>query len=174
MLESVRKNSDSKMYFFGIAALDRFKTRLKDYPQYCQHLSMIPHFKEFPAHLVEWVEFGAQSKVPPTAPQGPVVPPAFDKPPQPAQPQQLPNQPQAIGSGAPGQQPPGAVGAPSSKANLPNAPGSTASSGSTPSSSTIVRPTVSSIGGRPSIANTTNIDTLLNAKQKSGPQVTPF
>ena len=24
------------MYFFGIAALDRFKTKLKDYPQYCQ------------------------------------------------------------------------------------------------------------------------------------------
>jgi hypothetical protein len=26
------------MYFFGIAALDRFKTKLKDYPQYCQVL----------------------------------------------------------------------------------------------------------------------------------------
>jgi hypothetical protein len=28
------------MYFFGIAALDRFKTKLKDYPQYCQVCSL--------------------------------------------------------------------------------------------------------------------------------------
>ena len=39
VLDAVRKTPDSKMYFFGIAALDRFKTRLKDYPQYCQHVS---------------------------------------------------------------------------------------------------------------------------------------
>ena len=38
----------------------------------------------------------------------------------------------------------------------------------TSSSSTIVRPTATTVGGRPSIANTTNIDTLLNAKEKSG------
>ena len=41
------------MYYFGIAALDRFKGKLKDYPQYCIHIAAIQHFKEFPAHLVE-------------------------------------------------------------------------------------------------------------------------
>ena len=61
VLDAVRKTPDSKMYFFGIAALDRFKTRLKDYPQYCQHVSCIPHFNDFPSHLKEWVEFGANS-----------------------------------------------------------------------------------------------------------------
>jgi hypothetical protein len=45
VLDAVRKSPESKMYFFGITALDRFKTRLKDYPQYCQHVSCITHFK---------------------------------------------------------------------------------------------------------------------------------
>ena len=48
VLEALKKAHASKMYFFGIAALDRFKTRLKDYPQYCQHLASIPHFSQFP------------------------------------------------------------------------------------------------------------------------------
>ena len=39
---------------------------------------------------------------------------------------------------------------------------------STPSSSTIVRPSGGGQGGRLSIANATNIDTLLNAKAKRG------
>lgn len=56
------------MFYFGITALDRFKTRLKDYPQYCNHVSGVPHFKDFPPHLIEWVELGAQSIVPPTKP----------------------------------------------------------------------------------------------------------
>lgn len=58
------------MYYFGVTALDRFKKRLKDYPQYCQHITCIDHFKEFPAHLIKWVEYGVQSAVPPGDPQG--------------------------------------------------------------------------------------------------------
>ena len=53
VLEALRKPHGSKMYYFGIAALDKFKTRMKDYPQYCQHLSAIAHFGEFPQHLME-------------------------------------------------------------------------------------------------------------------------
>lgn len=82
VLEALRKPFGSKMYYFGIAALDRFKnryalvlfinlllvhlwsfqgvtccfvslTRLKDYPQYCQHLASIAHFAQFPHHLQE-------------------------------------------------------------------------------------------------------------------------
>ena len=53
VLEALRKPHGSKMYYFGIAALDKFKTRLKEYPQYCQHLSAIQHFTEFPQHLTE-------------------------------------------------------------------------------------------------------------------------
>ncbi len=69
VLDAVRKPPDSNMYFFGITALDRFKVRLKDYPQYCQHISCIEHFKEhFPAFLVKWVEYGMQSQLPPGDP----------------------------------------------------------------------------------------------------------
>ena len=32
---------------------DTFPPRLKDYPQYCQHLAAIPHFHQFPQHLIE-------------------------------------------------------------------------------------------------------------------------
>ncbi|XP_043935455.1 CCR4-NOT transcription complex subunit 1 [Protopterus annectens] len=53
VLEALRKPYTSKMYYFGIAALDRFKNRLKDYPQYCSHLASIPHFLQFPHHLQE-------------------------------------------------------------------------------------------------------------------------
>ncbi len=53
VLEALRKPYTSKMYSFGIAALDRFKTRVKDYPQYCRFLSSIQHFGQFPRHLRE-------------------------------------------------------------------------------------------------------------------------
>ena len=43
-----------------------------------QHVSCIPHFKDFPPHLVEWVEFGSQSQTPPNKPQGPVLPPHLE------------------------------------------------------------------------------------------------
>jgi hypothetical protein len=43
-----------------------------------QHVSVIPHFKEFPPHLIEWVEFGVQSTTPPNKPQGPVLPPHME------------------------------------------------------------------------------------------------
>ena len=39
--------------------------RLKDYPSYCQHLTAIPHFRQFPQHLIEYVEYGTQSQEPP-------------------------------------------------------------------------------------------------------------
>ena len=68
VLEALKKPHNTKMYIFGIAALDRFKTRLKDYPQYCQHLAAIPHFSQFPHHLIEFVEYGARSQEPPQLP----------------------------------------------------------------------------------------------------------
>ncbi|CAG2231245.1 CNOT1 [Mytilus edulis] len=32
---------------------------------YCQHLAAIPHFSQFPPHLIEFVEYGARSQEPP-------------------------------------------------------------------------------------------------------------
>lgn len=74
VLDALRKAEGSKMYYFGIAALDRFKSRLKDYHKYCEHVRAIPHFSEFPPHLIEYVEYGLQSQEPPNKPQGPVLP----------------------------------------------------------------------------------------------------
>lgn len=74
VLDALKKGEGSKMYYFGIAALDRFKIRLKDYHKYCEHVRAIPYFSEFPAHLCEYVEFGLQSQEPPLKPTGPVLP----------------------------------------------------------------------------------------------------
>ncbi|XP_015223976.1 CCR4-NOT transcription complex subunit 1 isoform X2 [Lepisosteus oculatus] len=75
VLEALRKSFGSKMYYFGIAALDRFKNRLKDYPQYCQHLASIAHFLQFPHHLQEYIEYGQQSRDPPVKMQGSITTP---------------------------------------------------------------------------------------------------
>uniref|UniRef100_A0A673BXR7 CCR4-NOT transcription complex subunit 1 n=1 Tax=Sphaeramia orbicularis TaxID=375764 RepID=A0A673BXR7_9TELE len=75
VLEALRKPYGSKMYYFGIAALDRFKNRLKDYPQYCQHLASIAHFLQFPHHLQEYIEYGQQSRDPPVKMQGSITTP---------------------------------------------------------------------------------------------------
>lgn len=53
VLEALKQEYGSKMYMFGIAALDRFKLRLKDCAQYCQHIVAIPHFSQFPKLLIE-------------------------------------------------------------------------------------------------------------------------
>ena len=53
VMEALQKPHGSKMYYFGILALDRFKSKLKDYPRYCQHIVGIEHFQHFPPHLAE-------------------------------------------------------------------------------------------------------------------------
>lgn len=65
VLDALRKPEGSKMYFFGVTALDRFKTKLYLYQKYCEHVRSIPHFSEFPAHLIEFVEYGIQGQEPP-------------------------------------------------------------------------------------------------------------
>ena len=146
VLEALRKPTDSNMFYFGVAALDRFRSRLKEYPQYCQHVASIQHFKDFPPHLVQWVEFGTQSSEPPSKPSAPVLPPSLAGPTSaPGPPQQAP-------------QPPSTSKAPGQGAGVAT-------------TSAIVRPTTSAIAltqGRLSIANTTNIDTLLAARTTDG------
>lgn len=135
VLEALKKPEGSKMYYFGIAALDRFKSRLKDYHKYCEHVRAIPHFSDFPQHLQEYVEYGLQSLEPPHKPEGPVLPASL-----------------------------AAMLAP------PNTPSSTGYKTNTTSSS--VAPTkvsttpANTLGSRPSIANATNIDTLLVATEQ--------
>ena len=36
---------------FGVSALDKFKTRLHEFPQYCASIATIQHFQSFPNYL---------------------------------------------------------------------------------------------------------------------------
>ena len=130
VLEALRKPEGTKMYYFGIAALDRFKSRLKEYHKYCEHIRAIPHFNDFPAHLMEYVEYGLQSNEPPNKPQGPVLPANLAT------------------MLAPVSNP----GTQIYKGNVPKSVSSTSNAAISTS--------------RPSIANATNIDTLLVATEK--------
>lgn len=157
VLEALRKPYGSKMYFFGIAALDRFKNRLKDYPQYCQHLASISHFIQFPHHLQEYIEYGQQSRDPPVKMQGSITTP---------------------GSIALSQAQAQAQAQVPAKAPLPGPVSTNAVTTSTATTSaktiTITRPTgVSFKKDVPPSINTTNIDTLLVATDQTERTVEP-
>lgn len=137
VLDALRKQDGSKMYYFGIAALDRFKSRLKEYHKYCEHVRAIPHFSEFPPHLIEYVEYGLQSAEPPGKPQGPVLPASL-----------------------------AAILAPSSTPSTYKSLSSTSVTTSTVNAPKPTTTTSNTLGSRPSIANATNIDTLLVATEK--------
>ncbi|CAH1779661.1 unnamed protein product [Owenia fusiformis] len=141
VLEALRKPFGAKIYYFGIAALDKFQTRLKDYPQYCQHLAAIPHFNQFPAHLIEYIEYGARSQEPPFKPQG------------------------SVSSGS---LTPSTAGTPTitTTSIMTSATTTATSTVTTATATTSSTPTPKSTmtsmpSGKPSIAGATNIDTLL-------------
>ncbi|KAI2797076.1 CCR4-NOT transcription complex subunit 1 [Blomia tropicalis] len=61
VLESLKKPVNSRYFTFGQAALNKFKTRLKEFPQFCQHIHDIGHFNEFPPILIEYIEIGRKT-----------------------------------------------------------------------------------------------------------------
>ncbi|KAK2841913.1 hypothetical protein Q5P01_012113 [Channa striata] len=159
VLEALRKPFGSKMYYFGIAALDRFKNRLKDYPQYCQHLASIGHFLQFPHHLQEYIEYGQQSRDPPVKMQGSITTPGSLAL---AQVQAQAQSQQTSGPKAP--QP----GQPSTLVTT------TTTTTTAAKTTTITRPTPSSFKKDvPPSINTTNIDTLLVATDQTERIVEP-
>ncbi|XP_012340948.1 CCR4-NOT transcription complex subunit 1 isoform X3 [Apis florea] len=141
VLDALRKPEGSKMYYFGITALDRFKSRLKDYQTYCEHVRAIQHFSEFPPHLIEYIEYGLQGQEPPTRPQGPVLPKTL-----------------------------AAMLAPVTTPYKTIT--TTTITTSTTQAKSSTTPTTS-LSARPSIANATNIDTLLVATDKEEKITTP-
>ncbi len=56
VLEALRKPANSKMFKFGALALDQFKGRLHEWPQYCAFLAQIPHLRQLNPKLMEWVD----------------------------------------------------------------------------------------------------------------------
>ncbi|XP_031657882.1 CCR4-NOT transcription complex subunit 1 isoform X15 [Oncorhynchus kisutch] len=157
VLEALRKPFGSKMYYFGIAALDRFKNRLKDYPQYCQHLASIGHFLQFPHHLqecVQYIEYGQQSRDPPVKMQGSITTPGS----------------LALAQAQALSQPP--------KAPQPGQPSTLVTTATTTTTvaktTTITRPTPGNFKKDvPPSINTTNIDTLLVATDQTERIVEP-
>lgn len=159
VLEALRKPYGSKMYYFGIAALDRFKNRLKDYPQYCQHLASIAHFLQFPHHLQEYIEYGQQSRDPPVKMQGSITTPGSLALAQ--------VQAQAQSQQTTGLKPP-QPGQPSTLVTT------TTTTTTATKTSTIARPTPSNFKKDvPPSINTTNIDTLLVATDQTERIVEP-
>ncbi|KAJ7514921.1 hypothetical protein O6H91_23G065800 [Diphasiastrum complanatum] len=56
VLDALRKPLDSKMFSFGLTALEQFQERLVEWPQYCNHILQISHMEEAHAELVEFIE----------------------------------------------------------------------------------------------------------------------
>jgi len=168
VLEALRSPFNSKMYFFGITALDRFKTRLKEYPLYCQHLINLPNFNEFPQHIIEYINYGKQSQEPPPFKTGSMVN-QLNSPTQNSLSKNLNQSLQGMlinnnNVGSANSAFSGTINSMQTAAQLPTSvstvsnlikPQSTSSVVSTSSTSTTTQ--------RPSIANATNIDTLLAA-----------
>ncbi|XP_019755712.2 CCR4-NOT transcription complex subunit 1 isoform X2 [Dendroctonus ponderosae] len=142
VLEALKKPEGSKMYYFGITALDRFKGRLKEYHKYCEHVRTVQHFSEFPPHLQEYIEFGLQGLEPPTKPEGPVLPASLAA----------------------------MLAPPSANVQVYKGASTVGSAISSTKSSTTPGSTIST---RPSIANATNIDTLLVATEKEEKIIAP-
>jgi CCR4-NOT transcription complex subunit 1 len=60
-------SSSGKMFRFGMFALEQFKDRLHEWPQYCSHIVQIPHLKDGYAELVGEIETAmleSQSRTP--------------------------------------------------------------------------------------------------------------
>eukprot|EP01102_Stenamoeba_stenopodia_P006983 TRINITY_DN1952_c0_g1_i4.p1 TRINITY_DN1952_c0_g1~~TRINITY_DN1952_c0_g1_i4.p1 ORF type:complete len:1011 (-),score=209.50 TRINITY_DN1952_c0_g1_i4:491-3523(-) len=47
VLDALRKPPNTKFFRFGLYALDQFKTRLVEWPQYCAQIYNIPHLRNF-------------------------------------------------------------------------------------------------------------------------------
>jgi CCR4-NOT transcription complex subunit 1 len=53
ILEALRKPEDSKVFKFGMWALDQFKGRLHQWPQYCRLVHQIPHLRTAQPEIAE-------------------------------------------------------------------------------------------------------------------------
>ncbi|KAI8375479.1 CCR4-Not complex component, Not1-domain-containing protein [Blakeslea trispora] len=56
VLDALRNPVGSKMFNFGVQALEQFQSRLADWPQYCSHLLQIPHFVHSQPKLVALIQ----------------------------------------------------------------------------------------------------------------------
>mmetsp|Transcript_26187 Transcript_26187/g.86121 ORF Transcript_26187/g.86121 Transcript_26187/m.86121 type:complete len:2355 (-) Transcript_26187:1156-8220(-) len=76
VLEALRKPLRSNMFKFGMCALEQFKARLVEWPQYCHHILQIAHIRQSHEELIDYIQRALSSSgaARPTTPheQGPV------------------------------------------------------------------------------------------------------
>jgi CCR4-NOT transcription complex subunit 1 len=56
VLDALKKPPVSKMFKFGIVALEQFKSRLIEWPQYCAHIIQIPHMHQIYPELMKQLQ----------------------------------------------------------------------------------------------------------------------
>ncbi|MCL7029068.1 hypothetical protein MKW94_016593 [Papaver nudicaule] len=56
VLDALRKSADSKMFVFGVKALEQFVDSLIEWPQYCNHILQISHLRASHSELVTFIE----------------------------------------------------------------------------------------------------------------------
>lgn len=153
VLDALKKPDGSKMYYFGITALDKFKTKLHLYQKYCEHVRSLPNFNEFPSDLIQYVEYGFQGQEPPNKPQGGQISMPLT----------------GVMGGGTSVTPAGIYRSNSAAGSMISTP-TTTTSKPTP---TISQPTTVAPTRVKSIANATNIDTLLVAVESKDSCTTP-
>jgi CCR4-NOT transcription complex subunit 1 len=65
VLDALRKPPGTKMFQFGMTALQQFQHRLHEWPQYCQHIMQIPHLGMAHPDLVSFMSLRFTVYVPP-------------------------------------------------------------------------------------------------------------
>ena len=70
VLDAISKDPGSNIYKFGIFALNRFRDRLREWPNYATRICQSPHFASFPEELKSYCLF---SKAPPPQQRQPTV-----------------------------------------------------------------------------------------------------
>ena len=62
VLEALRKPLRSNMFKFGMCALEQFKSRLAEWPQYCHHILQISHIRQSHAELIDYIQAATQGR----------------------------------------------------------------------------------------------------------------
>eukprot|EP00126_Sphaerothecum_destruens_P005755 Sdes_comp19022_c0_seq1m9575 len=56
VLEALRKPIDSQMFKFGYCALQQFRTRLPEWPQYCRHIVQLQHMRTHYPDVIQTIQ----------------------------------------------------------------------------------------------------------------------
>ena len=76
VLEALKKPVSSKMFKFGLLAIEQFDSRLAEWPTYCNQICYIPHLKLNYSELVTSIENRLSGNVNPQPLPVPILPPA--------------------------------------------------------------------------------------------------